>query len=342
MNQTPTRVAFVLDQKIRESFLPQFDRSTFPGIDDVRVDVAGFGPADWERLLREERPEVVVSGWGTSRIPMEIACLPDLSLRYICHLTGTVRSMVPRELVERGVLVTNWGSAISHTIAEHAILLVLGSLRGMALWKSCMDDTKSGSDVAARILHTRSLKGRKVGIHGFGSIVRNIVLMLQPFGVTISACSAGVPEEIFMQHGVRPCPTLEELFATSEVLIECEALTPQTEGTVTEALIALLPDQTVFVNVGRGRVVDEAALAKAAAAGRIRVALDVFQAEPLPRDSPLRLVPDALLSPHCAGPTHDAYPLCGDFAMENLRRYLAGNRDRMQGIVTLEIYDRIT
>ncbi len=124
------------------------------------------------------------------------------------------------------------------------------------------------------------------------------------------------------------------------MLIECESLTPHSRGSVTADVLACLPYDAVFVNVGRGMVADETALVRLAAEKRLRVGLDVFHQEPLPPDSPLAKIPGLLLSPHIAGPTWDAFPRCGDHALGNLRRYL--NREPLTDEITVEIYDRAT
>jgi phosphoglycerate dehydrogenase-like enzyme len=96
----------------------------------------------------------------------------------------------------------------------------------------------------------------------------------------------------------------------------------------------------VFVNVGRGKLVDESALARLAANGRLRVALDVYAQEPLPTDSPLRGLNDAVLFPHVGGVLDDCVSLCGDLANQNLQRFING--DVPDPLVTLEVYDRST
>jgi phosphoglycerate dehydrogenase-like enzyme len=102
----------------------------------------------------------------------------------------------------------------------------------------------------------------------------------------------------------------------------------------------LLPADAVFVNVGRGAVVDEAALIKIALEGNLRVGLDVYQKEPVLPGYPLLNAPNVLLSPHIAGLTEDGFPILCDFAIKNLQRYIKG--DEIEGLVSLEIYDRST
>lgn len=140
------------------------------------------------------------------------------------------------------------------------------------------------------------------------------------------------------QHGVRPCKSLEELFANSEVLVECEALTAHTAGIVNEAVLKLMPKGGIFVNVARGAIVDQAALDRCAREGKIRVASDVFREEPLPKDSPLRDNPNVIIS----------ILLTHDRLLSTVRRFcvekhfpLSGRRAARRPH-NLEIFDRST
>jgi phosphoglycerate dehydrogenase-like enzyme len=109
---------------------------------------------------------------------------------------------------------------------------------------------------------------------------------------------------------------------------------------VTERHLRLIRPGGVFVNVARGAVVDEAALARVAAEGRIQVGVDVFTEEPLPAASPLRGLRNVSLTPHLAGPTTDRRCDAGAFALANLRAYATGRH--LQAVVTPEVYDRST
>ena len=185
---------------------------------------------------------------------------------------------------------------------------------------------------------TQSLVGRRVGIHGFGLISRRLVPMLRPFTSEIQSFSPHVPDEEFSNLGVRRLQSMEELFATSDIVVELAALTPQTYHIVKENHLRSIPEGGVFVNVGRGAVVDEDALVKVAKEGRLQIALDVFEKEPLPKDSPLRGLPNVTLLPHLGGPTRDRRRDAGALALKNIRAYLQG--EPMEGKVTLEVYDR--
>jgi phosphoglycerate dehydrogenase-like enzyme len=96
----------------------------------------------------------------------------------------------------------------------------------------------------------------------------------------------------------------------------------------------------VFVNNGRGKVVDEEALGRVAQAEHLFLALDVFSQEPLPIDSPFRGLPNVTLMPHAGGPTPDRYPHCGRFALDNLIRFEKG--EVLLAELTLTAYDLST
>ncbi|MDB6112482.1 MAG: phosphoglycerate dehydrogenase, partial [Pedosphaera sp.] len=262
------------------------------------VNAASDGENLIERLLNHA-PEILITAWSTPWLEL-LLNQPTCRVKYICHLTGSVRTVVPKTFIERGGYVTNWGVLANAAVAEHALLLALAVLRNLPAWPRVIASPRTIS--ATRAVSTRCLTGRRVGIHGFGGVAQALVRLLRPFTSAISSYSAAAPAELMKSHGVEPCSTLAQLFAQSEVLFECEALTPATRHSVSASELALLCDHAVFINVARGDLVDEAALVREASAGRIRVALDVIASEPLTPESAVSGIEGAVLSPHIAGP----------------------------------------
>jgi len=304
-----------------------------PGYRRIRVPLPKA--EDWPRVWREDPAEILVSGWQTPALNSELTLAELQSLKYVCYLPGSIRKLVPRELLERGVRVTNWGNSIATTVAECALMLIMMALRRAAFWAVAMHRDGGWKD---RTSMTQSLIGRRVGLHGFGAISQNLVPMLRLFTNQITTFSPRVPAEVFQRHGVRSVGSLEELFATSEIVVELAAGTPETYHLVKETHLRLIPEGGVFVNVGRGCVVDEAGLVRVALEGNLQIALDVFETEPLPADSPLRGLPNVTLLPHLGGPTRDRRRDAGALALKNLRAYLRG--EPQEAVVTLEVYDR--
>jgi phosphoglycerate dehydrogenase-like enzyme len=306
-----------------------------PGYHRVRLPLAR--PDDWERLWRESPADILISAWRTPSLNSTLQPADLKSLRYVCHLAGSVRKVVPRELIEQGLLVTNWGTSISPTVAECTLMLILMALRRASYWAVAMHRNGAWKDGNT---FTESLLGRRVGIHGLGSIGQCLVPMLRPFTSRIQAYSPRVPEAVFSSLGVKRLASLEELFGESDVVVELAAGTPENYRLITEKHLRLIPDGGVFVNVGRGRVVDEDGLLRVAREGRLQIALDVFEREPLRADSPLRGLSNVTLLPHIAGPTRDRQRDSGALALKNLRAFVRG--EPLEAVVTVGVYDRST
>jgi phosphoglycerate dehydrogenase-like enzyme len=294
-------------------------------------------PDDWVHLWQECPAKILVSAWKTPSLNSAFAPADLESLRYVCYLAGSVRKLIPRQFIEQGLVVSNWGSSISATVAECALMLMLMTLRRASYWAVAMHRERAWKNADTV---TQSLLGRRVGIHGLGSISQCLIPMLRPFTSHIQAYSPSVPDGVFSSLGVKRISSLEELFATSDVVVELAAATAGNYHIVTERHLRMIPEGGVFVNVGRGCVVDQEGLLRVAREGRLQIALDVFEEEPLPSDSPLRGLPNVTLLPHLGGPTRDRRRDSGALALKNLRAFLRG--EPLEAVVTLDIYDRST
>jgi phosphoglycerate dehydrogenase-like enzyme len=296
-------------------------------LDPTKIDAAVFA-----RELAAANPEILLACWKTPLLP---DALPP-RLRYVCYVAGSVKRLVTRAHLKRGLVVTNWGASISRTVAECALFHMLACLRNTSHWAIAMHQP----GVAAwknGLTDARSLFGRTVGIHGFGPVARELVVMLKPWGCPVTVFAPDATADLARAHGVERAASLEALFAENEIIVELAPLIPATTGVVTEKILRLIRPGGVFVNVGRGAVVDEAALLRVAQEKKIAIGLDVFTEEPLPADSGFRALPHVNLTPHIAGPTIDRYPDAGAFALKNLRAYAEGRP--LEAVVTPEVYD---
>ncbi len=299
----------------------------------IRVDPDGLDESAWAEQLHAANPEVLIACWLTPPLP---ETLPP-ALRYVCYLAGSVKKLVPRHHIENGLRVTNWGGSISRIVAEGALVHILTCLRGLTHWTVTMHREGSWK---TRDTRTASLFGRRVGLRGYGRVAHELIALLQPFGCDIGVFAPDFTAETARADGHRCIPDLETLMRDNDVVVELAPLIPATHGSIKERHLRLLRPGSVFVNVGRGATVDEAALLKVAREGNIFVGLDVFSEEPLPADSGFRGLLNVALSPHLAGPTTDRRVDAGRHGLANLAAYAAGLP--LQGEVTLEVYDRST
>ena len=220
---------------------------------------------------------------------------------------------------ELGIIVGNGQTVENYTsMAEAAVMLTLVSLY----------DIKSSEDHLRSKFNRPSgppglmLRGKTIGILGLGKIGQTVCRLLQPWGATLQAVvrsERDVPEGV----SIRP---LETVLETSDVIIVLLALNDQTRGLLDEARLRRTQRNCVLINIARGGIIDEAALCKLVIDGHFRhVALDVFDEEPLPADSPLRQLPRTTLTPHCVGHTAETVASFPDAAMTNIVNVLRGS-----------------
>jgi phosphoglycerate dehydrogenase-like enzyme len=178
--------------------------------------------------------------------------------------------------------------------AELAVGLILTSLRRIDAF--VREAAAGGPQIPVR---GTSLADRRVLLLGVGGVGRAIARRLEPFEVDLVRIGRAARTD---QHGaVHGFAELPALLPGAEVVILAVPLDPSTTGLVDRAFLAALPDGALLVNVGRGPLVDTAALVEATADGRIRAALDVTDPEPLPAGHPLLTSPHVLVVPHVGG-----------------------------------------
>jgi len=334
MSRASSLLAVLTPTEVRE-FLPEPLLTQLRGlVPEFRlIDPTGMSEAAFAIELARVNPDIVLGCWKTPPLP---EALPS-RLRYVCYITGSVKKMISRAHLERGLIVSNWGGSISRTVAEAALFHMLACLRNASHWAIAMHQPGTAAWKNG-LTDARSLFRRSVGIHGFGPVARELVGLLRPWGCPTTAFAPDLTAELAHAYGVERAASLDALFAENEIIVELAPLIPATTGLITERLLRLIRPGGVFVNVGRGAVVDEAALLRVARDGHISIGLDVYTPEPLPADSGLRALPRVSLTPHTAGPTIDRYPDAGAFAVKNLRAHVEGRP--LEAVITPEIYDQ--
>jgi phosphoglycerate dehydrogenase-like enzyme len=189
---------------------------------------------------------------------------------------------------------------------------VVGALLGDAYGQFAAARSRRWSDAVPR-----ELQGATVLIVGFGSIGRELERHLEPFGVTV----IGVARQA--REGVHSVAELPSLVGRADAVVVLAPLTPETARLVDAALLSRMRDGALFVNAGRGGVVDTAALVAELESGRLRAVLDVVDPEPLPDDHPLWDLALAI-TPHNAGDSVAADERAVRFGAEQLVRFARG------------------
>jgi len=238
-------------------------------------------------------------------------------------------------LMESDVAITTTSGIHAVPIAEYVMASILAYRWRVPLWTSCQRDRRWPAGRWA-IYSRPELRDSTIGILGYGSIGREVARLARAFGMRVLALSRSgkrpdggylqegigdpegeIPERIYRMEG------LAELLPRCDYVVVALPLTPATTHIIGEAELRAMKPTAYLVNIARGAIIDEAALARALEEGWIGGAgLDVFEQEPLPDESPLWDMENALISPHVAGFTPRYDERATALFAANLARYL--------------------
>ncbi len=268
-------------------------------------------------------PEVdVVLGFAVRRENFALA----KRLRWIHSTAAGVEWMLFPELVESDVTLTCSRGLHALSIAEHTLGVMLAFARQLHLSR----------DAQARRQWTQleqwqagpgfeELQGATVGIVGFGHIGRAVAEKCRAMGMRVLAVRRNPAPDPAPAHAQWGLDWLPELLERSDWVVLAAPHTPETDRLIGAAQLARMKPGARLINVGRGALVDEAALVDALAAGRLAGAgLDVYEHEPLADDSPLWSMPQVIATPHVSGLGPRYWERATEVFARNLRAYVAG------------------
>jgi D-3-phosphoglycerate dehydrogenase len=211
-----------------------------------------------------------------------------------------------------GIMVTNTPGMFDDEVADVAYGYLLSLFRGLH------QIDRAVRDGGWPKLEGRSTRGRTLGIVGLGGTGRalarrGLAAGMQVVGTETAPGAVILAEEL----GVRVLPLADVLAASDVLSLHCP-LNPETQGLISAGAIASMPRGSFLINTSRGRVVDESAVVTALESGQLGgAALDVFEVEPLPPNSPLRGFDNVILGAHNASNTHEAVVRTSAQAIDN-------------------------
>jgi phosphoglycerate dehydrogenase-like enzyme len=248
-------------------------------------------------------------------------------LKWIHAPTAAVHQFLFPEFVSSDVVLTNSTEVHGPVVAEHVIALIFALAKKIPQAAAFQAKRIWGQEAIWKEgVHPREIACATLGLIGVGSIGRRVAQMASALGMRVIAvrehvekgCPAGV-EAVFAPSA------LDEVLGQSDFLVMAAPVTEATNGLINAARLAAMKKDAYLINVGRGAQVDETALATALRDRQIAgAALDVFEREPLPADSPLWGLENLLITPHTAGLTEKLWHRHYELFSDNLRRYLGG------------------
>jgi len=247
-------------------------------------------------------------------------------LKWIQSPTAAVHQFLFPELIHSDVILTNATEVHGPVVAEHVIALIFALAKKIPQAALLQQEHVWGQDeMWSRGVHLREIAGAMLGLIGVGSIGRRVAQMASALGMRVIAVrehiEKGSPPGV---ESVFAPSELDRLLSQSDYVVVAAPLLPATDKLMNARTLAIMKPTACVINVGRGPQVDELALAEALRTHKIAgAALDVFDREPLPADSPLWSVENLLITPHTAGLTEKLWHRHYDLFSDNLRRYLS-------------------
>lgn len=313
-----------------EDVFPEEVLSAFQGLGEVVVRKEGSAILETELESLLSGSDALVTSWGAPKITPSLL---DKSgrLRFIGHAAGSIRHIIPREAIERGIVVTNAARVMGRGVGEMNLAYMLAALRNLPGFYE--NKKKCHWSESSRV---RGLFYQTIGIVGLGNTAREMLKLLRPFECNVLVYDPYVSGESMEALGCKKA-TLEEVLSETTIVTLHAPVLPETKHMIGARELALIKDGAVFMNTARGWLIDHAALIAEARKGRFEVWLDVTEPEPLPPEHPLWKLDNVMITPHIAGPTPDRRRDMGMNIAEKLEMFLNGKV--FSDVIDLKRYD---
>jgi len=290
-------------------------RREFPQIEIVHL-------PDYKRVDSEIVNAEIVIAWSIRSEQIAAA----KKLRWIHSPAAAVHQLMFPELVTSDVVLTNAREVHGPVVAEHVIALIFALAKKIPGSVLLQEKHVWGQQILwDELPRVREVAGATVGLIGLGSIGRAVVKSAKALGMRVIAVREHPEKGSEGADTVFGPAQIDEIFRQADYIVLAAPVTASTKAIANSERLALMKPDACLINVGRGQLVDEPALATALREKKIGgAALDVFPKEPLAADSPLWDVPNLLITPHTAALTDKLWERHYALFSENLRRYLNG------------------
>ncbi len=263
---------------------------------------------------------VVILAWSGPKKVLREVFLMCKDVRWVHSRSAGLDNVLFPELIASDVPLTNGRGVFSQSLGEFALAAILYFAKDFRrMLRNQMAGVWEQFDV-------EEIDTQTVGIVGYGDIGRAVAKRVHPMGMQVLATKRHAPpgSDPNVDQFYKP-EDLMEMLGRCDYVVVSLPLTPETHHMISDAQFAAMKPTAVVINVGRGPVIDEAAMVRALTAKRIKGAgLDVFEVEPLPPGDPMYKLENVLLSPHCADHTKEWLNQAMRFFMEQDRHFANG------------------
>jgi phosphoglycerate dehydrogenase-like enzyme len=303
------------DQWNAPDWFPKRLQREFPQVEVLHL-------PDYKRVDQEILDTEIAITWSVR--PAQIAAAKKL--RWIHSPAAAVHQLIFPELVNSDIVLTNAREVHGPVVAEHVIALIFALAKKIPSSARLQEEHIWGQQILwDELPRVREVAGATVGLIGLGGIGRAVAKSAKALGMRVIAAREHPEKGSDGADAVFGPAQIDKVFRQADYIVLAAPVTAGTKAIANAERLALMKPHACLINVGRGPLVDEPALAAALCERKIGgAALDVFPKEPLPADSPLWDVPNLLITPHTAALTDKLWERHYALFSENLHRYLNG------------------
>jgi len=262
----------------------------------------------------------VILQWAGSRELLRVAFLANPQVRWVHSRSAGLDRILFPELVQSPVPLTNGSGVFSQSLGEFALAAILYFAKD---FRRMLRNQEAGRWEQFEV---EEIAGQTVGIVGYGDIGRAVASRVRAMGMRVFALKRHAPAspDPLIEQFFRP-DDLNPMLNQADFVVVAAPLTSETRHMISDSAFSAMKRNAVMINVGRGPVVNQAALVRALTEKRIKGAgLDVFEEEPIPLGDPIYQLKNVLISPHCADHTKNWLNRAMQFFLEQYERFASG------------------
>jgi phosphoglycerate dehydrogenase-like enzyme len=325
------KVGIVVRESLRKRILSDVDLAKLESFADVELNLEDRDLSDEEAAEFLKGKDGAFSSWNSGDLtPAILEAAPGLKIW--AYGAGTVKGKISEEAWEKDVIVTSAAPVIADDVAELTMgFLTIGLRKVIPFSRAMAGGERRGDKTTAR-----SLFRQTIGVVSASQVGQRVMRLLKPYETRTLLYDPFMPKDRARAEFGAELVDLETMARESEAVTLHAPKLPATYHMWNEKHFKLMKDDSVFVNTSRGDNIDEAALIAECSKGRLFAFLDVTSPEPPAMDSPLRQLPNVILTPHCAG--LQSYRI-GARKVEEIRRCFSGEEQLFR--VTREMLDTL-
>jgi phosphoglycerate dehydrogenase-like enzyme len=266
--------------------------------------------------------DILLASWGTPKFDKDfLEAMPNLKM--VAYAAGTIKKIVTDEFWARDIKITSAAAANAIAVAEYTVAAMVFMAKNVRHGSQQYVDDNKERFLTLRDM-PRGFNGLNIGLVGASHVGREVIRLLKSYNLKVAVYDPFLTVEDAAILGVEK-KELNDLMAWSDVVSVHAPKLPATEKLIGREQLSLMQDGSFFINTARGTIIDYEALAEITPQKNIEVIIDVTDPnEPLVANSPLRQLPNVMITPHIAGSRGNEQQLMGTLAIEEIIRYVKG------------------